>query len=160
MIIRTTKNHNLPYADPQSRIIVNKYQGFWLGFYKSVKLENNDAMVCKRPRIFWRQYVGYIDTVRHARDYKVKYSSMLLPRVGFLLSCACQEVVWKGFNKGWFVNTRCAVNGVPEDVWQIKVTRNCYIVELVMLVTNFMQKVIEYIHPTWVFIGWPIAKAE
>ena len=30
-------------------------------------------MVCKNPRIFWRQYVGYIDTVRHARDYKVKY---------------------------------------------------------------------------------------
>ena len=38
-----------------------------------IKLENNDAMVCKKTRIFWRQYVGYIDTVRHARDYKVKY---------------------------------------------------------------------------------------
>ena len=27
-------------------------------------------------------------------------SSMLLPRVGILLSCACQEVVVKGFNEG------------------------------------------------------------
>ena len=36
-------------------IIVDKSQGFWWGFYKSVKLENNDAMVCKTPRIFWRQ---------------------------------------------------------------------------------------------------------
>ena len=27
-------------------------------------------------------------------------SSMLMPRVGFLLSCVCQEVVVKGFNKG------------------------------------------------------------
>ena len=27
----------------------------------------------KNPRIFWRQYIDYIDTVRHARDYKVKY---------------------------------------------------------------------------------------
>ena len=26
-------------------------------------------------------------------------SSMLLPRVGFLLSCACQEVVVKDFNE-------------------------------------------------------------
>ena len=84
-------------------------------------------------------------------------STMLLPRGGFLLSCACQEVVVKGFNKGKFINTRCAVNGVPEDVWQIKVTRNYHIVELV---TNFMQKIIEYIHLTWVFTGWPIAKPE
>ena len=61
----------------------------------------------------------------------------------------------KSFNKGQFVNTRCAVNGVPEDVWQIKITLNYHIVELV---TNFMQKIIEYIHPTWVFIGWSIAK--
>ena len=55
------------------------------------------------------------------------------------------------------MNTRCAVNGVPEDVWQIKVTLNYHIVELV---TNFMQKIIENIHTTWVFIGWPIAKTE
>ena len=48
-------------------------------------------------------------------------SSMLLPRVGFFfIKFACQEVVVKVFNKDWFVNTRCAVNGVPEDVWQIK----------------------------------------
>ena len=48
-------------------IIVDKSQGFWWGFYKRVKLENNGAMVCKIPHIFWRQCVGYIDTVRHAR---------------------------------------------------------------------------------------------
>ena len=30
----------------------------------------------------------------------------------------------EGFNKGLFVNTRCAVNGVPEVVWKIKITRN------------------------------------
>ena len=30
-------------------------------------------MVCKNPRIFRTQYVAYIDTVWHARDYKVKY---------------------------------------------------------------------------------------
>ena len=54
-------------------IIADKSQGFWWGFYKSVKLENNDAMVCKNPRIFWRLFVDYIDTVWHARDYKVKY---------------------------------------------------------------------------------------
>ena len=52
----------------------------------------------------------------------------------------CQEMVVKGFNKGYFVNTRCAVNGVPEDVWQIKITRNYHVVGLV---TNFMQKIIQ-----------------
>ena len=67
----------------------------------------------------------------------IKRLSMLLPRGFFLLSCACQEKVMK--------------------VWQIKVTRNYHIVELV---TNFMQKIIEYIHPTWVFNGCPIAKTE
>ena len=69
-------------------------------------------MVCKKPRIFWRQYVGYIDTVRHARDYKVKY---VVATSGFFIEL-CQEVVVKGFSKGKFVNTRCTVNGVPEDV--------------------------------------------
>ena len=65
-------------------------------------------------------------------------SSMLFPRVAFLLSCPCQEVVVKGFNK---------------------VTRNYPIVE------RSGHKLHEenyriYIHPTWVFIGWPIAKIE
>ena len=64
-------------------IIVDKSQDFWWGFYKSVKLENNDAMVCKNPCIFWRQYVGYIETVRHARDYKVKYSQTCIKRTPY-----------------------------------------------------------------------------
>ena len=59
--------------------------------------------------------VGYIDTVRHARDYKVKY---VVATSAFFIEL-CQEVVVKGFNKGWFINTRCAVNGVPGDSWQI-----------------------------------------
>ena len=34
-------------------IIVDKSQGFWWGFYKSVTLENNDSMVCiKTPASF------------------------------------------------------------------------------------------------------------
>ena len=70
-------------------------------------------MVCKNPRIFWRQNVRYIDTVRHACDYKVKY---VVATSGYFIEL-CQEVVVKGFNKSWFVNIRCAVNGVPEDVW-------------------------------------------
>ena len=102
----------------------------------------------KTPVSFGDNMSVTLTRFRHARDYKVKY---VVSQV-CLLSCACQEVVVKGFN-----NTRCAVNGVPEDVWQIKVTRNYHFVELV---TNFMQKIIEYIHPTWVFIGWPIAKTE
>ena len=40
----------------------------------------------KKKRIFWRQYIGYIDMVRYAGDYKVKY---VVARVGFLSSCAC-----------------------------------------------------------------------
>ena len=44
-------------------------------------------MVCKKKtRILWRRNVGYIDTVLHARDYKVKYV-VAHARVGFLLSC-------------------------------------------------------------------------
>ena len=62
-------------------------------------------MVCKKKtRIFWRQYAADIDTLRHARDYKVKY---VVATSGFFIEL-CQEVVVKGFNKGWFVNTRCA----------------------------------------------------
>ena len=77
-------------------IIVDKSQGFSWGFYKIVNLENNDDMVCKKPRIFWRQYIGYIDTVRHPRDYKVKY---VVATNGFFIEL-CQEVVVKSFNKG------------------------------------------------------------
>ena len=40
--------------------------------------------------------VGYIDTVRHARDYKVKY---VVATSAFFIEL-CQEVVVKGFNKG------------------------------------------------------------
>ena len=94
-----------PYADPQSPfcLIVDKSQGFWWGFYKSLKLENNDAMVCKNPRIFWRQYVGYIDTVRHARDYKVKY---VVATSGFFIEL-CQEVVVKGFKDSSYPDEVC-----------------------------------------------------
>ena len=53
-------------------------------------------MVCKKNRFFWRQYVGYIDTVRHAHDNKVKY---VVATSGFFIEL-CQEVVLKGFNKG------------------------------------------------------------
>ena len=80
-------------------------------------------------------------------------SSMLLPRVGFSLSCACQEVVVKGFNKAVSSLTPNALSMESQRMSGklIKVTRNYHIVELV---TNFMQKIIEYIHPTCVFIGW------
>ena len=40
--------------------------------------------------------VGYIDTVPHARDYKVKY---VVATNAFLIEL-CQEVVVKSFNKG------------------------------------------------------------
>ena len=60
----------------------------------------------KTPLSFGRrQCVGYIDTVRHASDYKVKY---VVATSGFFIEL-CQEVVVKGFNKGWFINTRCAL---------------------------------------------------
>ena len=72
-------------------IIVNKSQGFWWGFYQSVKLENDDP-------------VSFGDnmsvTLTRFGTLVITRSSMLLPRVGFLLSFACQEVVVKGFNKG------------------------------------------------------------
>ena len=82
-----------PYANPQSLLLHNRRQisGILVGFYKSVKLGNSDAMACKKTRIFWRQCVGNIDTVRHARDYNVKY--VVAP------SGLCQEVVVKGFNR-------------------------------------------------------------
>ena len=54
-----------------------------MGLYESVKLENNDAMVCKISRIFWRQYDGYIDTVWHPRDYKIQVS--VVATRGFLI---------------------------------------------------------------------------
>ena len=47
--------------------------------------------------------VGYIDTARFG-TLVITRSSMLLPRVGFFIEL-CQEVVVKGFNKGWLVNT-------------------------------------------------------
>ena len=53
-------------------------------------------MVCKNPRIFWRQYVADIDSLRHARDYKVKY---VVATSGFFIEL-CQEVVVKDFKAG------------------------------------------------------------
>ena len=52
-------------------------------------------MVCKKNRIFWRQYAGNIDTVRQTRDNKVKY---VVATSGFFIE-SCQEVVVKGFNE-------------------------------------------------------------
>ena len=83
-------------------------------------------------------------------------SSMLLPQVGFFIE-SCQEVVVKDFNKGWFVNTRCAVNGVPEDVWQISHPKLPY------CRTGHKLHAENYrIHPSNLRLqsGWPIAKTE
>ena len=54
--------------------------------------------------------VVYIDTVRQARDYKVKY---VVATSAYFIELS-QEVVVNGFNKGKSVDTRCP--GVPEDV--------------------------------------------
>ena len=44
----------------------------------------------KTPHVLeLRQYVGYIDTVRHVRDYNVKY---VVATSGFFIEL-CQEVV-------------------------------------------------------------------
>ena len=51
-------------------------------------------MVCKTPRIFWRQYIGYIDTVRHTRDYKVKY---VVATNGFLIELRMSRGGREGF---------------------------------------------------------------
>ena len=56
---------------------------------------------CKNPRIFGDNFVGYIDTVRHARDYKVKY---VVATSGFFIEL-CQELVVKGFNKAGLVRS-------------------------------------------------------
>ena len=74
-------------------IIADKSQGFWWGFYKSVKLENDDAMVCKNP-VSFGDYLSI--TLTRFGTLVITRSSMLLPRVGFLLSCARQEIVLKG----------------------------------------------------------------
>ena len=73
-------------------------------------------------------------------------SSMLLPRVLHVKRWS-RRVSIKASS---LTPDAFLINGVPEDVWQIKVTQNYHIV---VLVTNFTQKIIEYIHPTWVFSG-------
>ena len=51
----------------------------------------------KNPVSFGNNHgIGYIDTVRHARDYKVKY---VVATSKFFVEL-CQEVVVVGFNKG------------------------------------------------------------
>ena len=49
----------------------------------------------KKPYLLETVSVGYIDRVRHARDYKVKY---VVAISAFFIEL-CQEVVGKGFNK-------------------------------------------------------------
>ena len=84
-------------------------------------------------------------------------SSMLLPRVVFFLLSCVKRCSRRASIKASSLTPEALSMESPEDVWQIKVTRNYHIVELV---TNFIQQIIEYIHPTWVFIRWPIAKTE
>ena len=81
-------------AERRPSKIVDKSQGFWWGFYKSAKLENNDALVCKNPCIFWREYIGCIDTIRHARNYKV--TDYVVATSGFFIELC----MLKGFNDG------------------------------------------------------------
>ena len=50
----------------------------------------------KTPYLLETISVGYIDTVWHARDYKVKY---VVATSAFFIDL-CQEVVVKGLNKG------------------------------------------------------------
>ena len=50
----------------------------------------------KKPVSFGNNSVSYFDTVRHARDYKVKY---VVATSAFFIKL-CQGVVVKGFNKG------------------------------------------------------------
>ena len=73
--------------------------GFLVGFYKSVKLENNDAMLCKKkPNILWKQSVSV--TLTRFGTIVITRSSMLLPHTSAFFIELCQEVVVMGFNKG------------------------------------------------------------
>ena len=48
----------------------------------------------KKTRILWRQYVGYIDTIRQARDYKVKY---VVATSGFFIELCMSRGGQEGF---------------------------------------------------------------
>ena len=48
----------------------------------------------KKTRIFWRQYVGNIDMVHHARDYKVKY---VVATSGFFIEFCMSRGSREGF---------------------------------------------------------------
>ena len=50
------------------------------------------------PPVFFGDNISV--TLTRFGTLMITRSSMLLPRVVFLLSCACQEVVVKGINKG------------------------------------------------------------
>ena len=60
-------------------------------------MENNDAVVCKKARIFWKQLV--LVTLTRFGTLVITRSSMLLPQVRFSFIQLCQEVIVKGLNK-------------------------------------------------------------
>ena len=77
-----------PYADPQSRLLHNRSANlrvFGGAFIKALNWKIMTLWSVETSVSFWRQYVGYIDTVRHARNYKVKY--VVATSAFFLFSC-------------------------------------------------------------------------